>query len=95
MSERRMTGRVWEIVESGRDADRASAAFDLFILASIVVSIVGLVLGTVSATMPAPTRSSSPLRSSRLESLPWNGYCARGAVSTTRPAGTVIHSGAA
>ena len=47
MSERRMTGRVWEIVESGRDADRASAAFDLFILASIVVSIVGLVLGTV------------------------------------------------
>ena len=47
MSERRMTGRVWEIVESGRDGDRASAAFDLFILASIVVSIVGLVLGTV------------------------------------------------
>ena len=47
MSERRMTGRVWEIVESGRDADKASAAFDLFILASIVVSVVGLVLGTV------------------------------------------------
>ena len=47
MSERRLTGRVWEIVESGRDADKASAAFDLFILASIVVSVVGLVLGTV------------------------------------------------
>ena len=95
MSERRMTGRVWEIVESGRDADRASAAFDLFILASIVVSIVGLVLGTVERYDAAPTRSSSSLKSSRLASLPWNGCCARGAASITRPAGTVIHSGAA
>ncbi len=49
MSERHMTARVWEIVESGRAGDRVSMAFDIFILAAIVVSISGLLLGTVES----------------------------------------------
>ena len=47
MSGRRMTGRVWEIVETDQGGDRLSLGFDLFILVSILVSIVGLVLGTI------------------------------------------------
>lgn len=47
MSETTLKRRAYQIVEEGRDGDRASRLFDGFILTAIIVSIVGLVLGTV------------------------------------------------
>lgn len=47
MPESSLTRRVFQIVEQGPEGDRASRAFDYFILTAIAISIVGLVVGTV------------------------------------------------